>query len=275
MPKIENNAPAAAMWNGQLVETGSWPALAGSDWLHFAPGFFETMRVADGAIPLWKGHCARMAAASGFWKAPLPEPGFLLDKLLALTGGTAHGKLRLQFGFRHGKLDWLAEFTPGRFDAPGAASGLKVRVYRDCAKAQDAEANLKSNHRSVYLKARHWMAGQELDEAIVLNTSGEVCDATLSNVWWVESGQVFTPPLSSGPVAGVMRHALMETLRNRRWQVFEEAANPDRLAGADEIFLTNALRGVMVVGEFEGIRKGRKTTDEVSAIAKGLLARPS
>lgn len=275
MPENDHNALDAVLWNGERTPAKSWPALAGSDWLHFTPGFFETMRVADGDLPLWAGHLARMTEAARYWNAPLPNPGMLLNSLLNLAEGTGFGKMRLQFGYRSGSLDWLAEFTPGPMDVPGDLAGLKVAVYRADVKNAGPGSNLKSNHRDIYLKARNWMTGEGLDEAIVLNASGEICDATIANVWWVEAGNVFTPPLSSGPVAGVMRHALLQELSNKGWPVFEESADPARLAKADELFLTNALRGVMVVGEFEGQCKGREATDEITAIARGLLARPS
>ncbi|WP_348240550.1 aminotransferase class IV, partial [Salmonella enterica] len=68
----------------------------------------------------------------------------------------------------------------------------------------------------------------------------------------MKNQSVFTTPLSEGPVDGVMRRHIITTLNNSPYRVTEIPITPEELLEADEIFLTNAIRGVMSVGEFLG-----------------------
>lgn len=77
------------------------------------------------------------------------------------------------------------------------------------------------------------------DEAILTNTSGNIACGTTSNIFIEENGQLITPPLSDGVLAGITRKNLIEK-RN----VKEESISIDRLKNADNIFLTNSFIGL-------------------------------
>ncbi|HXO77845.1 MAG TPA: aminotransferase class IV, partial [Puia sp.] len=65
-------------------------------------------------------------------------------------------------------------------------------------------------------------------------------------------GQFYTPPLSEGVVAGVMRRHLLEALPQAGYIVQEQPVTPEDLLTADEIFLTNALKGISPVRSMQG-----------------------
>jgi len=91
---------------------------------------------------------------------------------------------------------------------------------------------------------------------VVLNAYGRVAETTIANIWWVREGRLFTPPLSEGCVAGVMRRWLLEALPASGYSVGEEPIGPDGLEEAEEIFITNAIRGIQWVRDFRGFRFG-------------------
>jgi branched-chain amino acid aminotransferase len=86
------------------------------------------------------------------------------------------------------------------------------------------------------------------DDALILNEHGCVCEATSSNIFMVKNEKVHTPALTEGCVAGVMRHHILEQLRNADYEVHETVVTLEQLLDADALFLTNAIRGVMHVG---------------------------
>lgn len=80
------------------------------------------------------------------------------------------------------------------------------------------------------------------DEALFLNTKGQVAEGATSNIFAVFDKEVVTPPLSCGLLPGVMRAFVMRTIA-----VQERVITCDELMCANEIFLTNSLMGAMPV----------------------------
>lgn len=85
-----------------------------------------------------------------------------------------------------------------------------------------------------------------IDEPIFLNTRGEICEGATTNVFFVKGGELFTPPVSSGLLGGILREYLCE-----RYQVKECVIRPEDVTGFEEMFLTNSLLGVMPVSRLE------------------------
>ena len=89
----------------------------------------------------------------------------------------------------------------------------------------------------------------EADEAIFANTSGMLCEGTGSNEFVVLDGEVLTPPLSSGCLAGITRDLILEAGIGREADIALEDFSADRL---DEAFLTSSIRGVQAIASIDG-----------------------
>jgi branched-chain amino acid aminotransferase len=63
----------------------------------------------------------------------------------------------------------------------------------------------------------------------------------------ISNGEIFTPPISEGCIAGIIRGLLMKHLLTQGWKLQERPIAEADLKNADEIFLTNSLRGIMQV----------------------------
>lgn len=88
---------------------------------------------------------------------------------------------------------------------------------------------------------------QGATEALFANTTGALCEGTGSNVFVVVDGELHTPPLTSGCLAGITRALAVE------WTGARESELPlDVLERADEIFLTSTLRDVQAVHRIDG-----------------------
>jgi branched-chain amino acid aminotransferase len=90
----------------------------------------------------------------------------------------------------------------------------------------------------------------KLNDCLVLNVHDRVCDASIANIFWIKNDMVYTPPLSEGCVAGVIRKCLMEGLQGTRLKVQERVCEINDLENADEVFLTNAIQGIRWVKQF-------------------------
>ena len=81
------------------------------------------------------------------------------------------------------------------------------------------------------------------DEAVLVNAAGEVTEGTRTNVWAETAGRLWTPPLASGGLAGVMRAHVLATDARAGERVLTAAD----LQAADALYLSNALRVWMPV----------------------------
>ena len=266
--------------DGQVLEAGN-PVLATDNrGFLYGEGIFETMRVAGGTIALEAWHWERLFAGLRLLHF-LPAPNFtserLREQVLELCRLNGHEPARARLTIFRG--------PGGLFDTPDplphyiiqssvlktqtTEQGLCIGIYPDGRKAMDALSNLKSNNYLLYVMAANYAREQGWDDCLVLNSGGRICESSISNIFCIRERVVYTPPLSEGPVAGVMRREVVALLQEAGISLSEEAISPDFLEGADEIFLTNALRGIRSVERFAG-----RTYDQTSTnMIRGLLGK--
>jgi para-aminobenzoate synthetase/4-amino-4-deoxychorismate lyase len=89
-------------------------------------------------------------------------------------------------------------------------------------------------------------------EAPLLVDGGEVLEAAWANVFAVRNGAVFTPPLDGRILPGVTRATVIDLARARGFEAFEQPLTLDELRQADEVFLTNSIRGIEMVDAVAG-----------------------
>lgn len=122
-----------------------------------------------------------------------------------------------------------------RRDDPGAPPpGMKTGNYRQ--------------HADALARARH--AG--FDDALFLNSSGEVTEGTTSNVFWATDGVLHTPSLECGLLAGTTRELLIDVCRGAGLTVVEGHYHLDDLHAADEAWLTGSIKGVVPIVDLGG-----------------------
>lgn len=138
--------------------------------------------------------------------------------------------------------------APETYQASGTRkSGLIIDLYTEQIKAYSGLSHLKSTNSQVYVLAGLFRKQKGLDEVIILNQDGHVCETMSSNIFVAYGDKIYTPALSEGCVAGVMRRAVLELQDQVGAEIVEAKIDPMILPEADEIFLTNAVRGVQWV----------------------------
>jgi len=136
--------------------------------------------------------------------------------------------------------------------------GITIDFYLEGTKNIDQYSNIKRGSGLLYGKAVQFCKDQKLDEVIILNRGGRICEGSVSNVFWIKDGTVFTIPLSEGPVGGVFRHYLLNKI-----DVHEKSVTMEELINADEIFLTNVIRGIQPVGRLRTSRFEQKVSRKI------------
>ena len=108
------------------------------------------------------------------------------------------------------------------------------------------------------------------DDSLILNSRGNICEASSSNLFLVQKGILFTPALTQGCVAGTKRRELLEILPTLGYQVEETIITKEMVFEMEEIFLTNAIRGIRPVICIDNTYYSRELTGTLIRILKGL-----
>jgi branched-chain amino acid aminotransferase len=252
-------------YNGEILPADTPLITAGNRGLRYGDGLFETIKVTDGAMPLFQLHMQRMQHSLSVLQMELPPsytPDHIQETILNLCrrNNTLHAaRVRITIIRGNGTLhssttshaSIIIQSEPLSADYLALnTTGFTIDVYTEVQKSCDLLANLKSNNYLPYVMAALYSRKQQLNDCLLLNSHGRICDATIANIFWVHNDHIFTPPLSEGGVAGVMRKHLLYELPNAGYTVHEKLCTLASLEAADEIFLTNALYGIRWVRQF-------------------------
>lgn len=116
-----------------------------------------------------------------------------------------------------------------------------------CRDATNPIYQVKSTNYLEAIIARRQALEAGVDDALFFNTAHEVTETAVANFFMVKQDHVFTPALSCGVLAGVMRNRVLHLCKAHRIPCSELAIKREMIASAETIFITNALQGIRLV----------------------------
>lgn len=123
------------------------------------------------------------------------------------------------------------------------------------------------NYGDCILEKRN-AAAAGVDERIFLNTKDQICEGTVSNIFFVKQGKLYTPEVRCGLLPGILREYICETQ-----DVEETTIYPENLKAYEECFVTNSLMGIMPVRQVGEISfTEEKVTQTLMAKYQKLIA---
>lgn len=141
--------------------------------------------------------------------------------------------------------------------------GLAVDTYHDFKKQINALSSLKLINSQLYVLSGIDAVERGLDEALILNEKGNIVESTTSNIFTVNGNVIYTPALNEGCVAGTMRMHVINAAIDLGFKVFECGLTHQRLMNADEVFLTNGVKGIQWVNRYKSKRYFHKVADQL------------
>ena len=252
--------------NDDIRDTGAQDLSAGQVGLLNGWGVFSTIRVYDGVMFAWERHWERMRIDAARMHVPFPQDREwltqrlqrLIDANKAFNATLRVAVIRNRGGMFEGPGP-MREFDVVAFTANVNRWGDSVKLglipnARYAASEFAGTKNLSWSENLTWYERAH---DQGLDEVVLLNERGEVCECTSANIFTVfinaQGTQVWTPPLASGCLPGVTRALLLEEIRVPGLQIAEKALLPADLEAADEIFITSTTRDLLPVVSIEGL----------------------
>jgi len=142
--------------------------------------------------------------------------------------------------------------------------GVKIRLCRTPAAENTALAGIKHLNRLPQVLARGEWKDPEIFQGLMSDSGGNLVGGTMSNILAVQRGCIYTPALDAAGVAGTQREQVLETAEKAGYGISRGHWPPEFYACAEEVFLTNAVLGILPVQSIE---------DEPVAHAPGPVTR--
>jgi len=255
-------ACSAVYVNGNYSEPEAPTVPAIDRGLLLGDGLFESLPVVAGRPWLLERHVARLARSAAvlgfpFDAARVDWEGVTTELCRRIGSKDAYVRITLTRGDRTGSgLDLdpdarprlIVSASPFVVPAPGEAWTVMIADER-----RDPSGPVTRHKTLSYLAnvlARDAAKAAGADEAVFLSPGGRIQEGTTTNFFIVRSGRVVTPPVSDGLLEGITRGRVLELTRNAGIEAGEESLAARDAETADEIFLTNSLRGVLGVRQF-------------------------
>lgn len=247
------------LFNDEFFDSDQAILKASNRGFKFGDGLFESMRMCNGKLMFAEQHADRLRAGMKALKMEgfaLLDEYFLRQKTTELQRKNKfNGNVRFRLTiYRDGeglyapqinKTGYLLEAIPlTQATYELNQKGLIVDVFDEITKPINKLSNYKTSNAMVYVMAGLFQKQNKLDEAMVLNQSGFLCESTSSNVFIVYQKQIYTPALSEGCVAGVMRGVVLQLAKMNDLTLVEAQISPEILKEAEEVFVTNASSGI-------------------------------
>lgn len=231
----------------------------------YGDGLFETTRVVKGRPFRLAQHLERLVRSAESLKLPLPftpkeikgfaeqliEANAMPEAALRLTltrgsgergytpSATSHPTFVMSLhalprGSVEGPLQWSMITSAQRIPASGTLSALKT------------------TSKILNVLARIEAAEHGADEALLLNTHGEVAETAGGNLFWVYQNVICTVPTGRGVLPGITRAVVLEICQALGLETSKRVIKPQQLRNAGGIFVTQSVLGIVPIAELDG-----------------------
>ena len=268
-------------FNGQLTEPNTPVATASNRSLRYGDGLFETMYWSGEEIINLEFHLDRLFYGLSVLQFDL-SGGFTrsfitgeINRLCEFNTKSSRARVRMNIYREDGSRLLPSQNKPvfiiESSDFPDEnETPLRLTIFRGDTKSTGILSNLKTNNYLLNIAAIQSATTNGFDDSLILNSRGNICEASSSNLFLVQKGILFTPALTQGCVAGTKRRELLEILPTLGYQVEETIITKEMVFEMEEIFLTNAIHGIRPVICIDNTYYSRELTGTLIRLLKGL-----
>jgi len=238
---------------------------------------YETMKVTEKGIEIPIFHWKRMKKGGEILKIEVPDyvswikrlQEYLLEidqqRPYALRVSLSNPNKEITFNKQ--STQWSFSFREIPYSQEQYEKGVDIIFLDEVRQDNISLTYIKSTD---YLDTRCAVRNVETRgafEGIWLNVKGELIEGTRSNIFFVQNGVIYTPTTASGCLEGTRRQIVKDLAYKLNLPFQEKKVFSDDLMQAEEVFLTNALMGIMPVRQVENI-KIKESTSSISAMLR-------
>lgn len=247
----------------------------------YGDAVFETIKIVDGSILFLEDHYFRLMSSMRILRMEIPMDYtmefFESEILKTITYKSESNSFRVRITvFREStglyapdskNVSFLihAKNLIGGLYTINSDEALEVELFKDFTINPQLLSTLKSTNRMIQITASIFAKENNYDNCLLLNTDKNITEAIDSNLFMVIGNTIVTPPIADGCVAGIFRKQLINLLKNNTDYILEERSiSAFELQKADELFLTNIIKGI------QPIKKYRKKIYDIK-VSKDIL----
>lgn len=247
----------------------------------YGDGVFESIRIFNGKAINVENHILRLLAGS---KAIKMRPATYLtvdffqekiNELIQLSDIKEGGKCRISLDRVSGgaykpesnEVNFFIDIYPydcNNFELN--SKGIEIDQFMDIKKHINPISNFKTKSGLIYVLAAIHASEKNLDDMLILNEKNGIIESSSCNIFIVSNGVLYTPGLDEGCLAGTMRMQVINLALANGIKVYESSIVPQNLLAADEIFFTNAIRGINWVSGYRTKRYFNNVSRKLVAI---------
>jgi branched-chain amino acid aminotransferase len=249
--------------NGQFVPEAQAVVPVNDRGFMYGDGLFETMRVCGGRPFRLAQHLERLMRGADLLKIKCPfTPKELQEFAGQLIGQNKMPEaiLRLTLTRGPGERGYTPR-TDGRptvvmtlHDAPLLEGPIQWSLITSSYRipAADPLSSFKTLNKLTHVMARSEAVEQGADEALLVNTNGEVAETTSGNLFWVYQDNICTVPTGRGVLPGITRAVVLEICQTLGLPTNKRVIKPEALRSSEGIFITQSALGIVPVAAFNG-----------------------
>ena len=231
----------------------------------YGDAIFETIRIIDGKLCFLSDHFDRLKKGMDFLQFKNCEMSFeditkQMEELITKNNLKKGARVRLTV-FREAdgfytplneKCGYVIEAKPIETNHYILnEKGLLVDIYNLHRRSTSKLSNIKTTNDIPQILAGLYALENNLDDCIILNKHNRIVETTNSNIFLYKKNNIYTPSLDEGCMDGVMRKQILKIAEKLKINIFEGMLNANVLLQADEVFLTNVVKGVQWVKTFK------------------------
>lgn len=257
-------SPEFLNYNGKIVNTSRLLFSSGNRAFRYGDGLFETLRMIRGELPLLDMHARRLQAGmkalklKGYQSMNAAKLGEQIGALSKSNKIFSNARIRFSVfrdagghyvpdDNRFGFVVEMQRLEESAYELN--KRGLLIDIFSDVRVNFNSLSAFKTSNSLPYVLSGVFNGEHRLDESVLLTPKGDLCETTSSNLFLIKDKTLFTPPLDTGCIDGVMRRIVIRLAGETGLRVQETLLPPEALRAADEIFLTNSVKGIQwVVG---------------------------
>ena len=244
----------------------------------YGDGIYETLRSYNGKPFKLADHLERMRHSARQLKISFDytnaDIGERINELLeknhtqdayiriTLSRGSGGGRLQMDDNIEPTILIQVKPFSP--YDSKLYDEGMSLVVSDYRRSTTNPSFCHKSTNLLTSILLKEEANSKSADEALIINTDGDVAECVVSNIFMVSGGSVVTPSLDTNILPGITRRTVIDICKDNGIPISEEPFATERLLKSDEVFITNSLMEIMPVSRIDDTKIGKAVPGRIT-----------
>ena len=232
----------------------------------YGDGVFETVKIINNKILFLEDHYFRLMSSMRVVRMEIPmnfTMEYFEEQILSVVNAnslSASYRARITVYRNDGgyylPLDNTVSFLINAVALENVSYSFEkqhyeVDLYKDFYITKQLLSSIKSTNKIINITGSIFADENGLDNCLLLNDSKNVVEALQGNIFMLLGTKLITPPVSEGCLNGVMRKQILNMAKKiENLEIVEEVISPFDLQKADELFITNVIKGIQPITQY-------------------------